>query len=72
MQCPGLKKENTFQPDDTKLKISAEIEHILVYTRALQCLSSNMNNNEPHDEEVKKSYQKMKNKNYHVSLRLNF
>lgn len=42
-----------FNLDQTKLKMSAEIEHTIIYMRPLQNLSPNVNTNEPSDEEVK-------------------
>lgn len=50
------KNHNTIQCKMTQKKpdlwISVEIEHIQTYIQSLQCLSPNINSNEPCNEEV--------------------
>lgn len=56
-KCTGPKNkiEWHFNPEHTMLKVLLEIEHKLIYILTLQCLSSNVSNKEPSDEEVKKA-----------------
>lgn len=50
-----------FNPYHTKIKISAEIEHMPIYIQSLQNPSANINHNEPILEKIKKAIKKTGN-----------
>lgn len=54
MSCSQKHFESYFDPDHTKIKISAGTEHIPKYIQSLLSLSPNVNNDESTDVEINK------------------
>lgn len=56
--------KSLFNSDHAKQKMLTEKENISIYIQSLQSPSPNVSNNDPIDEEVKKTIKKVMNKYY--------